>query len=518
MLPPLLAAALVLAATEIPYAVARASAPPGSSFAGFISNSEDIHAYFSFARQAAEGRWLFENRYAPASHDPAYFNLEWLVVGWCVRLFGDPGAFLVWRAAGALLLASGFWALTSAFDRKSVRLFALALFSLGGGLGWVLPTAHMLHVPIAAAWRALGSFPYTDQSWGVQPFVQVLSNPHFSTVTGLVLLSLALLVRAERTRRATTYVAAGCVALLACLSRPYELLLFLAVVPALHLLSGEIADVRAGARRACTLLVLAPALWPISVIARNPSFHTWPGGAEMPVVPLAGYLVLLGPAVLVLLVRILHARSLPFREPAERVMLLWLAAALVLSQANRITDAIPYSPQILISCMAPVVMLAVPAVAGRAWLAALVLALALPSSAITIARRCHEATVFPSLFVTDGEREAWTWLAREARPSDLILATETSGNRLPRHVSAHVVAGHWVWTPASRQRQGETIAYFSGRMRPEAAAAYVRDLGVDWVWVGPPERKLGGSDEPGFAPGCTPCYDRLGVRIYRCGG
>src|SRR5262249_51122975 len=131
LIPPLLAAALVFAVTEIPYAVGRASAPPGSSFDGFIASSEDLHAYFSFARQAAEHAGLFENRYAPASHDPAYFNLEWLVVGWCVRLFGDPGAFVVWRAAGALLLASGFWALTSGFERKGLRLFALALFSLG---------------------------------------------------------------------------------------------------------------------------------------------------------------------------------------------------------------------------------------------------------------------------------------------------------------------------------------------------------------------------------------------------
>lgn len=248
----------------------------------------------------------------------------------------------------------------------------------------------------------------------------------------------------------------------------------------------------------------------------------------MPVVPLAAYAVMLGVPAVVLAARVFADRRLRLRDPTARVMWVWVAEVLVLSQANRFTRSLPYSPQILVTCMGPIVMLAVPAVTGslwpaggsprRGWVAVLVLALSLPSSAIVIVRKIREARSDPVYFVSDGERAAWEWLAHRVQPCDVVLAAARSSERLPRHVSAHVVAGHWAVSPDYVRREAEARAFFQGRLPPRAAAEYLRHYGVDWIWVGPEERALGAFDRDGFAPGCEPCYEQLGVRLYRCGG
>ena len=288
-------------------------------------------------RQAAEGRWLFENRFAPHPHDPAFFNPEWLLVGRALRLFGDPGVFVVWRAVGVLLLVSGFWVLTASLRGRVERLLALALFSFGGGFGWIVQAARAVGIPGIDAPSAPGGFLDADQNWGVQPFVQMLQNPHFSVSHGLVLVALALLVRAERNGRASSYAAAGGVALLAGASRPYDLIAFAVVLPLLHLSSGAVLDFRRGARRALTLVLLLPCAHPLWVLWRDPSFQPWARQGVMPVVPLFAYGIFLGVPAVVLAVRVVAERRLGLGDPAERVMWIWGGAVLLLSQANRFT-------------------------------------------------------------------------------------------------------------------------------------------------------------------------------------
>ena len=118
-------------------------------------------------------------------------------------------------------------------------------------------------------------------------------------------------------------------------------------------------------------------------------------------------------------------------------------------------------------------------------LIALILALALPSSAITVYRRGWEAKTYAHLFVSDGEQKAWKWIAERVDASDVVLATAPSSLRLPRHVPAHVVAGHWTLSPEYERHSAETLAFFQGRGTADEAAEFLRRFGVDWIWVGP---------------------------------
>jgi hypothetical protein len=117
---------------------------------------------------------------------------------------------------------------------------------------------------ILTAWL----FGMDQGGFGLHPFVQMLQNPHFSVPHGLVLFALAFLVTGENTGRTSAYAAAGVMAALAGLSRPYELLAFALVVPALHLVSPSILDARRLAQRALVLVLVLPA-WAQESFARG---------------------------------------------------------------------------------------------------------------------------------------------------------------------------------------------------------------------------------------------------------
>jgi len=521
-LPPLLAVAFLAALTELPYANGRRSARPGRHYDGLIAHSDDIHAYLSFARQSAEGRFLFENRYAPAPHRPVFFNLEWLLVGKAMRWLGDPAILTGWRITGVALLVFGFWTLSGLLPRYEARLIALALFCLGGGFGWVVEIARAL-APVGPAPDALAFLQMDLGGYGLHPFVQMLQNPHFAVPHGLALFALAFLALGERTGRTSAYAVAGLMALMAGLSRPYELLAFTLVVPSLHLASRPLLDPRRLAQRALVLLILLPAWLPVLVIGHEPSYRPLADQGVMPVVSLPAHLAGLGVSLVLVAVRVVRERRLPLSTPEDRLLLLWSAAIFLLVHANRFTSALAFSPQLMVTSLGPLVLLAVPVMAGedrpprarRPWLPAAILALAVPSSAIVLSKRFREAAE-PYFLFSEGERQAWEWLAARTRPSDLILATAESGNRLPRRVSAHVLAGHWTLTPDYGRRKAEAESFFQGRLGPVEARAFVRAWGIDWIWVGPAERSLGGWAQAGFAPGCDPAYRLRGVSILRC--
>jgi hypothetical protein len=208
-------------------------------------------------------------------------------------------------------------------------------------------------------------------------------------------------------------------------------------------------------------------------------------------------------------------------RPENRLLATWGATILGLVQANHWFDALNYSPQLMITTMGPLVLLAAPiaAQAGRIgprrWLLFATFALTLPSSGLVLAQRIEDAAT-PYFRFSDAERNAWEWLAARARPTDLVLSGAESGNRLPRRVSAHVFVGHWTLTPDYAARKADAESFFRG-LDPQAASALVENWGVDWIWVGPAERSLGSGPPPEALPECAEAFRLQGVRILRCG-
>ena len=61
--------------------LARATAPAGYVYSGFLNPGDDVNFYYSFIRQARDGHWLFTNHNVASPHPAVLVNLQWLAVG-----------------------------------------------------------------------------------------------------------------------------------------------------------------------------------------------------------------------------------------------------------------------------------------------------------------------------------------------------------------------------------------------------------------------------------------------------
>jgi hypothetical protein len=498
---------------EIPYARARAAAPPGHAFGGHVYYLDDLSMYFSFIRQAADGNWLFVDRLTHVPHAPAFFNLEWLAVGWILRACGSAdAAFAAWRLAGVFALVFGFAALAAAAGLPTrVRAIALVAFAFGGGFGWIVTALEAAgFVPRLAALPAL--YWKLDLVAGVHPFLQSVLNPHFSLPHGLLLLFFAAYLRAQATQRPRDHALAAVLAAGLGFARPYDLALLWAALP-LHAVVR--ADRGLTARHALGLLPLAasaPALaYHAWLFTAHPVFSHWARQGAPPAVPLACQLLGLGLAGVFLVVRLARPRAAALADGPTRLLLVWMIVVLVFVHAHTVLPGVPYASQLMTSLMAPVVLLAAPVLArvnGPALVA--LLAVNAISSGVLVAERTR-AVSQPGYYDAPGDILAARWLAAHAEPTDVILSRRPAGNRLGRLVSARVALGHYSVTPDAARLEERVERFFAGAMAPAEAVAFVRELGVRWIY-----RSL--TESPDLRakelPGITRAYHAAGIVIY----
>jgi hypothetical protein len=216
---PALVFLLLLALTVTPYVAATLNPPVGSAFVGTFYYSDDFYNYLSYAQQAEDGAFLFQNRVLLEEHGPALVNLEWWLVGRLSALLGGHRLLLAYRLFGVLgalsfVVVADRW-LRRLGLREGHRLPALLLLVTGGGLGGLLFTF---------ADRDLKGC--LDLYAGLYPYLGLLANPHFVAGTTLLLASL-LLFDAARTTRAHLVALAAAWAM--ALVRPYDLVLLVLI-------------------------------------------------------------------------------------------------------------------------------------------------------------------------------------------------------------------------------------------------------------------------------------------------
>ena len=118
MAPVLLWAALVMAATALPYLWAISHAAPDEQFQGFIWGVDEGNVYLAWMRQASEGRVLLRNQYTTLPQHPHFLNVFLLALGRLTAWTGQPPAVIFHAArllGGIVLLATIY--LFAAFSR-----------------------------------------------------------------------------------------------------------------------------------------------------------------------------------------------------------------------------------------------------------------------------------------------------------------------------------------------------------------------------------------------------------------
>lgn len=249
----------------------------GRPYLGVQTNTDDHMVYASWMHQAAEGRFLFENRFTTDAQPGLTFHLYFLVLGWISKFLGFALTSTLSRAGFSLLF---FWLLGKIFVRSEVSIYAsklaIALIGAGGGLGFLVwhTFGQAIVKPSPLAGPMLSRLP-TDV-WQTEGFVfpSMLGNGLFMASLCLILGVFGVVLSA-RTSKKAVWVGALCLGVLMNI-HSYDVLLLTLV-----LLGFLVTTIRSGSFTSqwCgrTLLMgvgaLPAAAWFVHVLRNDPVFQ-----------------------------------------------------------------------------------------------------------------------------------------------------------------------------------------------------------------------------------------------------
>ncbi len=475
--------ALVLALAAAPYLALWLRAGPHFVFSGLVYNPQDGYTYLAKMREGWMGAWRFTLPYTPHPGRGAYLYLFYLALGHLARLSGLslPLLYNLARLAGDVALV---WALGRFFGalfphNAFARRFAWAAALLTLGMGWVIMPWSQAPPP-ADFWLA-----------DAYPLLTMLTNAHFPwALAGVV-----MLLRPGAPRWWDAPLALG-VALLS----PFGVVLVglvLALRFAVEYTFPEGAGQGCGAlgfpgaATFCRGLMVAAGGVPYTayvyaVTHRDPILARWTAQNTTPLLPWWNLLAAFAPWALV------AAAGLWRRHPARRPLALWAGAALGLA-------VLPLAVQrrFLLGFVVPLVGLAALWLAQRRhrarWVAVLAGLVAPSVLLVLVVFPARMAQPRPSWwFLTRDEQQAMLWLREHTPPDAVVLAAPQTGAIIPAWSGRRVLYGHLMETldgPRYRELVGD---FFRRCMKGRAAWAFLHEEGVDYIFLGPRERALGG--------------------------
>ena len=97
----------------------------------------------------------------------------------------------------------------------------------------------------------------------------------------------------------------------------------------------------------------------------------------------------------------------------------------------------------------------------------------------------------------------------------VILSETTAGNYIPAQAGNTVYVGH-ANTVKAEEKEVRVKEFFSGRMKPDEARAFLTRENLHWIFFGPQEKEDGGvSDLTKVYPFLQQAYKNTFVTIYR---
>lgn len=483
--------ALVLLVVSLPYALAWSQQDKAQVFSGFLFGVDDGNSYIAKMRLGAQGRWDFSLVYTSEDHDSAAlvflpYILPGQIVGRVVPA-DDPaltgtliGVFHLMRIAfGALMLAVIYRFIAAFVALPWLRMLALLLATLGGGLGLLVLFS--------------GALPpefYIPEGFSLQI---LLGLPHLALARSALLGGLLLLMNP---RRSAFW--AGLCWLVVGLAVPFYLALIYCVLGAW----GLVAWIRQRQfpwslfRRAIVAagITLPLFIYFALVFSQNPAFAQWSAQNILTSPPLLDNLLAYLPLALL---AILGARQIwRSAEPHRALLIGWplivpLLIYLPINVQRRLAEAV-------------IVPLAILAVFGierltQRWnqrlVIVLTLFLTLPTSLLLIAGAYNTALNSTAQTVYSASQiAALDWLNQEAEPGAVVLSSFETGNLIPAYSNLRAYLGHGPETLNSEHKRQEVQRYFGRAMNSEEWISLL--TGVNYILYGPNEARF--NPQPDF--------------------
>lgn len=513
-----------------------------ADYMGHVYNADDANVHLSWMRQAAEGRWLFTDRFTSEAQQPQFTHLLFLLLGKIGGLFGGSyRALLViyhltrvvagWGVLVVVYLLAAF-----IYPERETRRTALLAVGLSSGLGWWL-------------WKLLGvgdrsvdfGVPIATPEGGVYlpllmpeaiTFLSLYTFPLFAVSLLLLVGAYLLFLRALDAARVKVAVAAGVLALILGQIHSYDILPFyvaLALYVVLLGILGRRWPLREAGVAAVVVAVSLPApLYQYLVFRSNPVFQQ---KALTPTLspPLAQYLLTYG---VVLLAAIVGAACLRRKQHRHGwLLVVWAVATLAMAYAplsfqRKMVEGV-HIPIAILGAAGWVALgrrLRVPHVAWTL----LFLLLTFPSNAGMMADSLRRlvnnntpgvAAQLPPYYLEADERAALDLLARVGRPGDVVLSSLPIGSYLPPYCGVTAYAGHWAETIDLGKKYEQVATFLRGAVADEWRISLLREQRIRYLYYGPLERAMGSQRgsapfDPAQASYLKPLYESDAASLY----
>jgi hypothetical protein len=343
--------------------------------------------------------------------------------------------------------------------RGAPLVWALALFATGGGLGWVRT---LMGVP---------SWEVPDVGMCVFPWSQAIVGAHGLVGTALLLAALERYLSWRGGGARSHWLL--CAVLLG-VTRPYDLLVFLAVVAGFSARDLAAGHTRQALAPALEMIWLVPVLFYDAIVfVAHPAFNLYTGAQnDVPLPRLVETAFALGPAVLLAVL----GRAPGARTEAGRLAA-WGAAALI---AALVLVRLPFALQLSNALGALLLLWAGLAVPARRlpW-AALALC---PTSLLLLWQILRPPVVW---FPPRDYETAAVALSRQCRPGDMVLGPVDPSLIIAGRAPCGALLGHRVATPDMDRRADEARRFYSQGTAVEWRLQLLRQLAPAFVLMPP---------------------------------
>ena len=531
--------AVALVVTSIPLAIGLIRSSPDRVFGGATFAVEDVNSYFAKMRAGASGEWLFRIVYTSEPHDGALFFLFHILLGKLAALIGWPLEVMYHLARslfGALALIVLYRFITLFSGSVALRRIAFLLVVFGGGSGWVLM--------LTAQPNWLGSPPLDLILPEGFTFLVLYAMPHIALARTFLMLGLLFIwesgADSEAPRqwggRLAGVWAGVCWTAMAFIVPFYVLVVYAIGLGAFAASAAARSIDWAQTRRtilACAIAGIVPT-YAFVVFTTNSVFAIWSSQNQVISPHPLHYVVAYG------VVGGLALASLPWawrrRERIWRFLVGWMLIIppllyLPFGLQRRLIEA--WQAPVSILAAVTLARVALPAVRRsrlvrwltrfprytsgglQRWALSGLLLLTTPTFGLLLLDQSARAAAgWPPMFRDGGEVAALDWLSARTTYDDVVLCAYDTGNYLPARAAVRVFVGHGPETVHLDEKLPLVKRFYLVEADDGWREAFLRDWGIDVVFVGPFERELGTADLSGRAY-LKLEYDVGGYQIYR---
>ena len=486
----LLVSSFVVALTLLPFVVcALAAWQSGAVFAGFLLNPVDGFTYLAKMRMGWQGHWLYQSPFTLERGPGGLLFTLYFALGHLARLLDLP-LLLTFHIARVVCNFMLLWVvygfIARATDAISVRKLMWWLVALSSGLGWIVQK------------YGLG-YPYYEQQaiLHMNTFYDMFIAPHLSLAAALMLLMFTRVLDAARPSP-RAFAESGLLSLLLALVFPFLLVVVYltlgATLGAIWWRDRSFPRVQLACVFLAGLITLPVLVYMQIGIQADPNLVAYSTQNQTLTPSPLGILLAFGLLIPLLFPGIQSA--LRRRSDWDIVLVAWIALVAVLMY-------VPYRFQwrFTTGLHVPIAIVAAlglsQAIAAKWPRRLMIAALVMTPCHLLLTQITGKASIataaahYPLTYISKSEAAALNWLQMNVPVRAAVLASHEMGLFIPAFAGQRVVFGHVSETIDPQTKSRMLNDFFSGKAD---RAEMLRDLGIDYVLIGPRERARGTVD------------------------